>query len=144
MKKQLSIAVVILLLIVGVAFAQTWHTATQATVEWDPVSTLSNGDPLPAGDTMEYVVYLANAITDPAKDNPSEVATITATSHLITLNVEGSFFVGVKAVRKLADATVVGESEVAWSDDPQYVQGGATFGLRYFLPPSAIKNMRPV
>jgi len=144
MRKQLSIAVVILLLIVGVAFAQTWHTANQATVAWDAVTTLGDGSPLPAGDTMEYVVYLSNAITDPNKDNPTEVTTVTATSHLITLNVEGSFFVCVKAVRKLADTTVVGESEVAWSDDPQYVQAGETFGLRYFLPPAAIKNMRPV
>jgi hypothetical protein len=144
MKKQLSIAIVILLLIVGVAFAQTWHTANQATVEWDAVTTVGGGQPLPAGDTIEYVVYLANAITDPDKNNPSEVATITGTSHLITLNVEGSYFVGVKAVRKISDGTNVGESEVAWSDDPQYVQNGETFGLRYFLPPDATKNMRPV
>lgn len=144
MKKQLSMAVLILLVIVGVAFAQTWHTANQATVEWDAVTVLGNGDPLPAGDTVEYVVYLANAITDPNKDNPSEVATIPDTSHLITLNVEGSYFVGVKAVRKIADGTVVGESEVAWSDDPQYCQNGETFGLRYFQPPAAPVNMRPV
>ena len=142
--KRLSIAVVILLLVVGVAFAQTWHTANQATVEWDAVANLSDGTPLPPTDTVEYTVYLANAITDPNKDNPSEVATITDTSHLITLNVEGSFFVGVKAVRKISDGTVVGESEVAWSDDPQYCQNGETFGLRYFLPPAAPKNMRPV
>jgi len=143
MKKWVS-ALFIVLLVAGIALAQTWHTANQATVEWDPVSILSNGDPLPAGDTVEYTVYLANAITDPNKDNPSEIATIPDTSHLITLNVEGSYFVGVKAVRKIADGTNVGESEVAWSDDPQFVQGGETFGLRYFLPPAAIGNMRPV
>jgi hypothetical protein len=143
MKKFLS-AIAILLIFSGIAFAQTWHTTNQATVEWDSVAILSNGDPLPAGDTVEYVVYLANAVTDPDKNNPSEIATITATSHLITLNVEGSYFIGVKALRKISDGTVVGESEVAWSDDPQYCQNGETFGLRYFLPPAAPGNMRPV
>jgi hypothetical protein len=144
MKKQLSIAIVILLLVVGVAFAQTWHTANQATVEWDAVDILDNGDPLPATDVIEYVVYLANAITDPDKNNPSEIATVTDTSQLITLNVEGSYFVGVKAIRKDSLGEVLGESEVAWSDLPQYCQNGETFGLRFFQPPDAIKNMRPV
>ena len=143
MKRFFSV-IAILLIFTGIAFAQQWYTANQATVEWDAVTTLDNGDPLPPTDIMEYVVYLANAITDPNKDNPSEIATTTSTSQLITLNVEGSFFVGVKAVRKIADGTVVGESEVAWSDDPQFVQGGETFGLRYFLPPAAPGNMRPV
>jgi len=143
MKRFFSV-IAILLIFTGIAFAQTWHTVNQATVEWDAVTALDNGDPLPAGDTIEYVVYLANAITDPNKDNPSEIETITATQSTITLNVEGSYFVGVKAVRKIADGTNVGESEVAWSDDPQFVQGGETFGLRYFLPPAAPGNMRPV
>lgn len=144
MKKRWIMVAVLVLLMTGIAFAQTWHTTNQATVEWDAVTTIDNGDPLPAGDTIEYVVYLANAITDPNKTNPAEVATITGTSQLITLTAEGSYFVGVKAVRKIADGTNVGESAVAWSDDPQYVQGGVTFGLRYFLPPAAIGNMRPV
>ena len=144
-KKKLIIGLAILALLVGgIAFAQTWHTTNQATVEWDAVTTVGGGTPLPAGDTIEYVVYLANAITDPNKTNPSEVGRLTGTSQLITLNVEGQYFVGVKAIRKIPDGTEVGESEVAWSDDPQYCQNGETFGLRYFLPPAAPKNMRPV
>lgn len=144
MKKRWIMAAVLVLLMAGIAFAQTWHTANQATVEWDAVTTINGGDPLPAGDTIEYTVYLANAITDPDKNNPAEIATITGTSQLITLNVEGSYFVGVKAIRKIADGTNVGESVVAWSDDPQYVLAGETFGLRFFHPPDATKNMRPV
>ncbi len=144
-KRWLTVALVVLAMFVGgIALAQTWHTANQATVEWDAVTVLDNGDPLPTTDTVEYVVYLANAITDPDKNNPTEIATIPDTSHLITLNVEGSYFVGVKAVRKISDGTVVGESEVAWSDLPQYCLNGETFGLRYFRPPAAPVNMRPV
>lgn len=144
MKRKISLFVVLLVLfLAGIALAQTWHTANQATVAWDAVL-LDNGDPVPPTDTIEYVVYLSNAITDPDKNNPVEVATTTNLEQLITLNVEGSYFVGVKAVRKIADGTNVGESTVAWSDDPQYVQNGQTFGLRYFLPPAAPREIRPV
>ena len=144
MKRKISLFVVLLVLfLAGIALAQTWHTANQATVAWDAVL-LDNGDPIPPTDTIEYVVYLSNAITDPDKINPVEVATTTNLEQLITLNVEGSYFVGVKAVRKIADGTNVGESTVAWSDDPQYVQNGQTFGLRYFLPPAAPREIRPV
>lgn len=142
-KRWLIIPFLVVFLVAGVALAQTWHTANQATVAWDAVL-LDNGDPIPPTDTIEYVVYLSNAITDPDKNNPVEVATTTNTEQLITLNVEGSYFVGVKAVRKIADGTNVGESVVAWSDDPQYVQNGETFGLRYFLPPAAPNQLRPV
>lgn len=145
MRRKISLFVVLfLVLLAGVALAQTWHTANQATVAWDAVTTIDNGDPLPPTDTIEYVVYLSNAITDPNKDNPVEVARTTNLEQLITLNVEGQYFVGCKAIRKIADGTEVGESVVAWSDDPQYVLNGETFGLRYFLPPSAPGNLRPV
>lgn len=145
MKKRLIVILALFIMLIGsIALAQTWHTANQATVAWDAVTTVDNGDPLPATDTIEYVVYLSNAVTDPDKNNPVEVARTTNTEQLITLNVEGSYFVGCKAIRKIADGTNVGESVVAWSDDPQYVLNGQTFGLRYFMPPAAPSNLRPV
>jgi hypothetical protein len=140
MKKRWLIIPILLVLLVlgGLALAQTWHTANQATVAWDAVA-------VPAGSTVEYVVYLANAVTDPNKDNPAEVAVTTDTDQLITLNVEGSYFVGVKSRRILtADGTNVGESDISWSDDPTRVLNGETFGLRYFVPPDAPSNLRPV
>lgn len=138
MKKMWAILVILVVMATGIALAQTWHTANQATVEWDAVT-------VPADSTVEYVVYLANAITDPNKNNPTEVATLTGTSQLITLGVEGSYFVGVKSRRILtADGSNVGESDISWSDDPTRVQNGETFGLRYFVPPDAPGNMRPV
>lgn len=145
MKRKIAFfAVLLVLFLAGVALAQTWYTANQATVAWDAVTTIDNGDPLPPTDTIEYVVYLANAVTDPNKTNPVEVARTTNTQQVITLNVEGQYFVGCKAIRKIADGTEVGESVIAWSDDPQYVQNGETFGLRYYLPPSAPNQLRPV
>ncbi len=139
MRRKISLFVVLfLVLLAGIALAQTWHTTNQATVAWDAVT-------VPADSTVEYVVYLSNAITDPDKNNPAEVATTTSLDQLITLNVEGSYFVGVKSRRILtADGTNVGESDISWSDDPTRVQNGETFGLRYFIPPDAPREIRPV
>src|SRR4030067_852934 len=113
MKKTL---VIVLLLAISVAAnAQTWHTANQSTIAWDAVSTLFDGSPIPSGSTIEYEVYLANAITDPQKSHPVLAGTTTEPTYLITLNVEGKFLFGVKANR-LVGAETVSESAVSWSD----------------------------
>jgi hypothetical protein len=142
-RKVLVLTVLAFLLMAGMAFAQTWHTANQTTFAWDAVTTLSNGDPVPVGDTIEYEVFIVNAITDPGKTSPTSLGLTTATSMLITLVDEGSYFVGAKSFRKISDGTVVGESIIAWSDDPQYCLNGEAFGIRYFLPPSAPGGFHP-
>jgi len=132
------------LFLAALANAQTWHTANQVTLEWDAVTLIDlDGTPLPADNTVEYEVFSANAM-DPDKTGAISLGKTTATQRIITLDVEGSFFLGVKAFRKIADGTVVGESEVAWSDNPMYAQNGVPFGVRYFLPPVAPMNLRPV
>lgn len=141
--KSMAIVTVLLLALMGNAFGITWHTANQATIEWDAVTTNINGDPLPPDETVEYVVYLANAVTDPNKTNPAEVWRGAAATATITLNVEGRFLVGVKAVRKLSDGTTATESVVNWSDDPLVCLGGTDFGLRFYLPPMGPINLRP-
>ena len=73
--------------------------------------------PLPTGDTIQYEVYLANANTDPSKANPVYIGTVENPTHTITLNAEGQFFVGVKAVR-FSDGGIVSESSMGWSDNP--------------------------
>lgn len=125
------------------AFSQEWITANQTTITWDAVTTLSDGTPLSGNDTIAYTIYLSNAITDPDKDNPAEIDTIEDTQKIITLVNEGQYFVGLKSIRKLADGTVVGESDIGWSDDPTVATNGDIFGIRYFLPPAIPTNMRP-
>ena len=89
MKRWILAFIMIFFVAVPAAHALNWHTANQATVAWDPVTTLADGSAIPAGSTIEYTVYLANSITDPGKTNPSEIATVAATEYTITLNTEG-------------------------------------------------------
>jgi hypothetical protein len=132
-----------MLLLTPFAGSVEWKTTNQATVQWDAVATLENGDPLPAGNTVAYRVYLANAVTDPNKDNPTNL-TPTPISQLtmtLTLNVEGKYFVGVQAVRYDESGTEIGVSTINWSD----VNGAATpnpFGLVHYLLPATPMNLR--
>jgi hypothetical protein len=141
--KKLLTAVALVILLSTPAFAVQWVTANQASVEWVAVTTLDNGDPFPATDILEYTVYIANATTDPNKDNPAEVGTTQDVTYAITLNVEGQFYVGVEAIRKLADDTVVNTSPISWSDDPTKV-ATEPFGIRYYLAPTGPIGLAPV
>jgi len=127
----------------GIACSQEWHTGNETTIGWDAVTTLQNGDPIPAGSTVTYDVHLANAITDPDKENPVKITTvpIPTLEYTITLGTEGKFFVGLSANR-VVDGDIVGVSEIKWSDDPSACEGGNTFGLMYFVPPAGPCGMR--
>ena len=133
--KKLLVFLVSFFLLGGIAMGQSWHIANQATLGWDAVTLKSDGTPLPETDVIEYVGYLSNALTDPDKTNPVEVFRTTNLESTVTLGVEGRFYFGVKAVR-IVDGSPVGESTIAWSDVPENVKEGDTFGLQYFLPPA--------
>ena len=141
MKKKLLLFVflpVLWLLISGL----TWHTANQVTVGWDEVTENSNGDPIdPALTEVVYNVYLQNSITG---GDPVQVATaITDIEETITLNTEGSYYVGISSQRKTTDTgELLEESTISWSNDPTVCQNGEDFGVRYFLPSAAPINLR--
>lgn len=122
------------------AHAFEWFTANQYTIAWDAVTLKSDGSDLPSTDTIEYVAYLANAVSDPDKSNPVEVYTGAEVQTVITLNVEGQYLAGVKSVRKIEDGTVVSESVINWSDDPD-ATGGKPFGVRFYLSPALVTGI---
>ena len=135
MKKILALLIIVFATAANAQTPQTWHTANQSTVAWDAVETNENGDPvLPA--EISYVVYLCNAVTDINCTNPAEVASTTETQQLITINTEGKYFVGVKAVRAV-DGEIVGESVIAWSNDLAY-----NWGLQYYAAPAVPSGLR--
>lgn len=149
-KKQWMVATFMAVMLVATAaWALDWHTANQATLAWDAVTTDAAGNTIPAaGERVTYVVYLANSVTDPNKANPVQVGSTQDTQLTITLGTKGSYFVGIKSVLESDNGaggwTAASESEVVWSDDPTYVQGGVTFGLRYYPAPSAPVGLKPV
>jgi len=123
---------------VPAAYAVTWHTANQSTIAWDAVNTLSSGEPIPAGDVIQYKIYLVTPTEN--RDNPTEIGVTEGLEFTITITTEGEFYPGVRAVR-LSNGVPVGESEISWSDNPEATNENP-FGIRYFLPPASITGMK--
>lgn len=142
-RKYLSLFVVVLVLsIPGFVSCQEWITANQVTVVWDPVTKFDNGQPIPADDIIEYIVYLVRS-SDIEKVDPVAIWTADSTEYTITLGVEGRWFVGLQTLRKDSSGTILSRSIVGWSDDPLIVSEGRVFGLCYYLAPAPISNLRP-
>jgi hypothetical protein len=122
-------------------YALTWHTANQTTIAWDAVAVDSG--------SVEYEVFIANASTDPNKANPVSVWRGPETQTVITLSTEGQYYAGVKTWR-IVDASTELDSVIGWSDDPNIagdIDGdgvGDPFGIRFYVPPGVIRNLKPV
>jgi hypothetical protein len=130
-------------LIATYANAIEWKATNQVTIAWDATTTLIDGQPIPAGAIIKYDVYISNADTDPDKANPTKLTAepIDALEYTLTLNTEGRYIAGVKAVRFDTAGAQVAESEVNWSD----ANGAMTpnpFGLIHYLAPTAPANLR--
>lgn len=119
------------------AGAQTWYPANQRTVAWDPVTTDEAGQPLPAGSTVGYKVYYKTTLAT-SQVFLIELATPQVT---LTLPVEGSYFIGVSAIRKEGDILIT-ETAISWSDIPANCQGGQAFGIRFYKTPAPPRNLR--
>jgi hypothetical protein len=132
--KKLWIVVVLLLCATAVT-AQVTHWANQATVEWDVVTTLSDGSPVPAGDTIAYRVWTRLDGVE------TMVAEVSSTSYTFTFDVEGIYTVGVQTIRYPENGDPEVTSEINWSD----VNGVMTpdpFYLGFYLPAAAPEGLR--
>ena len=140
MKKLLLI--ISILLIASLASAQTWHTANQGTFAWDASTTLVDGSPVPASDTIKYQAYkrLSPALPTAGEKSGDE---ITALQQTVSFTVEGGYFVGVTAIRYVGTERV-SESQVAWSDNPAVVANGQAFGFKYYLQIAFPTGLRQV
>ena len=133
--KKVLLAVVVLLLCATAVTAQVTHWTNQATVEWDAVTTLADGSPVPVGDTIAYRVWTR---IDGAETMVAEVST---TAYTFTFTEEGIYTVGVQTVRypENGDPEII--SEINWSD----VNGVFTpdpFYLGFYLPAAVPLNLR--
>jgi hypothetical protein len=142
MKKFLFVVSVLFLLLFLVPLApaaeMNWRTANQITIGWDPVTVLDNGNPLPAGQSIAYRIYIR---PDPAGTPVAALNLVTTPSATVTFVSEGIFDIGVSTLR-MQGAEVLSESAIAWSNDAQYVQGGNIFGGKYYVSGGMIHNMR--
>ena len=134
--KRLTL-ILVALLIGTAAHAVEWKTMNQATVDWDAVTALISGAPVPENNSIKYRVYLDKG----DKANPQVLGDTDQLQYTITLNEEGRFIVGVSAVRFDENGTEIGESEINWSD----VNGGGTpnpFGFVHYLKPASPGGLR--
>jgi len=142
MKKILLSLLIVTFLGMGSAYSlDNWKDTNQVTIAWDQVTTLSDNSMLPAGHSLKYKIYLANAVTDPDKTNPAELGETDQLNYTITLNVEGKYLVGVSTTRYDETGAFLNESEINWSD----VNGESTpdpFGLRHWFRAAVPKNLR--
>jgi hypothetical protein len=146
-RKIIVIAGAALMLLASLVWAQTWHTANQATIAWDAVTTLSDtGDPIPAEDTVTYKVYIVTQADEGIEGAEILLGEIAETQYTVTLPDEGRYFVGVSCVRSHpieGEDPVVTESAIAWSNDT-VVTGDAPFGIEMWFKPSQPGGLHPV
>lgn len=138
--KRFSPLIIILFIGFGAPWAggQTWHPANQVTLAWDPVMTLAGGEPIPAGQTVTYTVFIKAGSPDGAA---IEGATISATQAVVTFPVPGRYYLGIRA-NLMEGPEKIAESQVAWSYDAAACQNGRTFGVIFSRPPEKPMNLR--
>jgi len=133
MRKAMLIFGILLLLLLPVPSAQaiTWHMADQATVGWTAPTKFASGLDIPASVTLEYEVFTA---MKPDKSDIVSAGRAAELSKLITMDVEGRHYCGVRAIR-VENSEDVSCSAIAWSDDPAVCKNGETFGIQFYLVP---------
>jgi hypothetical protein len=131
--KRMLIVVSILLGFVGVALAQNMVTANQITITWDAVA------PIATGDVIKYQIYTKFGVTTAT---PQKVGSeITAVQSTITFNVEGRYYPCVQTVRYPTGETIPLVSGFACSDVAADTNN-LPFGVKYFVVPGTVKNLR--
>ena len=129
--------VLVLLLVAAAGFGQIVFHDTDFAVEWDAVTTLMDGAPLPAGVVIEYHVYISEGTvaTDLGVVVDPQIV-------IIPPQDNQAYSVGVITVMTEADTTVT-ESQAVWSSvggtpDPWMIQ----YLLSAGQPPAAPINLR--
>ncbi len=97
---------ILLVLLAPLLMAQDIIYTSSAVVEWDAVTTLGNGDPIPAGWTVEYEIFIS--------DPETSIGMITQTEIDIPVTWNTHRYVGVRAV--MNDGTVIHYSDINWSN----------------------------
>jgi hypothetical protein len=126
--------IMIILLFVTPAAAQTWQTANQVTLAWDPVAKVQPTD------TIKYQVYMRQDLVSNGTAIGVPVETAQAT---VTFTVEGRYYLGVETLRFVTGETEpVRSTTKAWSNDAAACGPDGPFGVKFFVLPGAAKGLR--
>lgn len=120
-----------------------WQPTNKITVAWDEVLKNQDEQPIDQKYTVKYEVFLVNIIIDKDKASPVLLTPtpIGPTDYMITLDIEGFYICGVRAVKFFGDIRV-NNSDMTWSDNPDRCKDGKVFGIIYALPLSPPKNLQ--
>ena len=144
MKRMILTLAMVFILGLFLAFsaqaADSWKTSNQVSIAWDPVTALTDGSPLPAGDVIKFDLFVRPDGDTGAgtKVTPTPIA---STTGIIVFGAEGRWRVGVNALRYNAAGELLATSTTAWSSDVAACQGGNTFGVIFFVAPAGVKNL---
>jgi hypothetical protein len=142
LKILLSCFMILAALMLGsaVATAQTWHTANQVTLAWDPVPPPNDqaGNPLPGDITYQCYIKFQLAGSDPVP-----IGEPTAdTQKVIAFPSEGRYFLCAQTLRLPPDAEEPLTSAIVCSDDPAVTADNQAFGVVYYIGPASPVSFR--
>ena len=120
--------------------ADTWYPANARLVQWNAVTQLSNGDPVPAGDIVEYEVL--TVVEGQDKSTAVSIAVISETQYTIVFLQEGRYRIGITALRTPQGETESLASEISWSDDIDVCFNSETFGIKFYMLLQKVSGMR--
>lgn len=136
MKRAMMLAVA--LLVAACAFGQVVVYENSALLEWDPIVTDANGDPLLPDDTVTYDIYIYDYGAPPV--DPQDVAQLTyyasttATSQEIVFPSRRQWVVGVRGTITDGGGTAGDPSAIAWSIIEEDVDIATMGGPFYYAP----------
>ena len=128
--------VLAILAVATVSQAQTWYPANQFTIAWDAVPKV-----LATDQSNKYQVYSRNDLVSLGAKVGTE---ITATQLLVSLTVEGRYYMGVEAIRYPAGETVgLPSATKAWSNVAADTANNP-FGILFFTAPGQPGGLRRI
>ena len=135
---------ILLILLAPLLMGQDIIYKSSAIVEWDAVTQLGNGDPIPAGWAMSYEAYVSDYPVVAPQD-PASHTMLGATSSdqfgPITIDWYTHKAVGVRCKLVEDDLVTIYYSEIGWSYVPEVTDGSPFLYVRLSLnPPTGLRT----
>ncbi len=99
---------ILLVLFAPLLMGQDIIYTNSATIEWDAVMQLANGDPIPTDWILEYEVFLS--------DPETFIGIITETSIDIPVTWSSHRYIGIRSVMTEDDGVTIHRSDINWSN----------------------------